>query len=267
MFQPESGHGIMWAHNNADATVGFILILILKMDLTESRHWSKCKACLSRLTRQFFFLSTENHHWFPELMLWHLGSGSVTNYCTMWQTSFWTTALAHVVTFVWCSVFYERTSILFQAMFVLTRQHDLSTTADIPTPLFGFTHSVSSPSLAFPSVLNSLTGNVLLYLTLNSHHRHRQIVHLSFFYFTLKAPENYYYLHFHVSQTFREHMMSSENYAANKVKAAWRWSTQQAAQRDLLTLTTESWLPLRCILKGSGWSGSRFGALCKATAL
>lgn len=65
----------------------------------------------------------------------------------------------------------------------------------------------------------------------------------------------------------REQMMSRENYAANKAKAAWRWNTQQAAQRDLLTLTTESCAPLRCILRGSGWCGSGFGALCKATAL
>lgn len=38
MFKQETGHGNMRAHNNAQAVVGFILILIPKTDLTESSH-------------------------------------------------------------------------------------------------------------------------------------------------------------------------------------------------------------------------------------
>lgn len=125
----------------------------------------------------------------------------VTNCCTLWQTSMLTTALVHVVTFVECSVFLRADIVPFQAIFVLTRRHDLSTTADIPALLFGLAHPISSPSsVPFPSVLNSLTGNGLLYLTLNS--QHGQTVHLSFCLSFSMRQMTATVCFFHLSQSF-----------------------------------------------------------------
>lgn len=147
MFQQESGHGIMWAYNNADAMAGFILILTVKRDLTERRLWSKCKACLDSSPRRQCSLNYCCGIW-----VWAVWLTTVL----LWQTSLWTAALDHVDTFVWCSGFCERT-------FVSTDKQDLSSTTDVPVPQFGFTHSVSSPSLEFLAVPNTLTENVLLY--------------------------------------------------------------------------------------------------------
>lgn len=80
------------------------LILILRMDLTESSHWSKCKACLDGFPKQVS-LSTENRHGSLSWCCGIWGLGCVT-ILALWQTSLWTP----VVTFVWCSVFCEWTS-------------------------------------------------------------------------------------------------------------------------------------------------------------
>lgn len=101
MFQQESGHGIMWAYNNAHAMAGFILILIVKTDLTERSLWSKRKACLDSFPRRQCSLNYCCGIW-----VWAVWLTTVL----LWQTSLWTAALAHVDTFVWCSGFCEWTS-------------------------------------------------------------------------------------------------------------------------------------------------------------
>ena len=160
MFQQESGHGIMRAHNNADAVVGFILILILRMDLTESSHSSKCKACHNQFPREFFsfFFVHVKPLGFLELVLWFLGLCCVTNCCTPWQMSLWTTAWAHVVTFVWCSFLCEADIIRFQCNICL---NTLTWFVNQCRHSFTSIWVYASPSLVpFPSVPNSLTGNV-----------------------------------------------------------------------------------------------------------
>lgn len=65
MFQQESGHGIMWAYNNADAAVGLFLILIVKMDLAEWSLWTKHKACRDSFPRYQYSL-----HYCCDIWVW-----------------------------------------------------------------------------------------------------------------------------------------------------------------------------------------------------
>lgn len=180
-----------------------ILILTLRMDVTKSSHCSKCKACLGGFPRQFYlnFFCPQRSTMSPWVNAEISGFG-LCDYLLFFVTNIFVNnsiGCGHLCVefcFLWADI------VLFQAIFVLTLQHNLSSTADIPTPLFGFTHSVSSPSLVSPSVLNSLTGNVLLNLTLNSQHRHRQCVHL--YYFLLNAPDDDCYLCFPSSSKFKQ---------------------------------------------------------------
>lgn len=64
--------------------------------------------------------------------------------------------------FLWVDI------VLFQAVFVSTDQEDLSSPTDIPVPQFGFTHSVSPPSLAFLSALNTLTEYSIWHLIVST---------------------------------------------------------------------------------------------------
>lgn len=158
MFQQESGHGIMWAYNNADAMAGFILILTVKRDLTERRLWSKCKACLDSSPRLQCSLNYCCGIW-----VWAVWLTTVL----LWQTSLWTAALDHVDTFVWCSGFCERT-------FVSTDKQDLFNLG---------LHTLFLPPL-LSSSLSQILWQKMFYsiLTLNS--QHRQIVHHFLFFFS-----------------------------------------------------------------------------------
>lgn len=67
MLQQESGHGIVWALNNADASGGIHPNPpTVKSALTERSLWSKRQACLDNLLRQPAF---------PEIFLRYLGLG------------------------------------------------------------------------------------------------------------------------------------------------------------------------------------------------
>lgn len=129
---------------------------------------------------------------FLELLLWYLGLGCVTNHCTFVTDVFVNSSfgsrghLCVMFWFLWVDI------ILFQAIFVSTDKQDLSSTTDVPVPQFGFTHSVSSPSLEFLAVLNTLT--------LNS--QHRQIVHHFLFFCHYHQGSTAFWTIFHLPQSF-----------------------------------------------------------------
>lgn len=177
---------------------------------------------------------------FFEIILWPFSG--ISNCRTLWQTSLWATASAYVFTFR-AVLSYPWTFIaLFQAIFVLTRQQDLSTTADIPAPLFRFTHSVSSPSLVFAPPLCPKLSDRKCFTLFDFEQSAQTPTNCPSFLFHSESTGRlllFVFSFFHKVSAVKEDMMSSGNYAANRVKAAWRWNTQQASQRDLLTLTTE----------------------------
>lgn len=155
----------------------------------------------------------------------------------------------------------------FQAVFVPSRKHNLSTTADIPPCFCSGRHTQFPPPfppflklsdrkcftpLDFEQSAQTLTNcPSSIFLVHCRRTRGRPPFALPFF---LKRP------------AVSDYMMSSENYAENKVSmAARRWNTQHVAQRDLLTLTTEPTSPM--YFKGLWLIWKLLYALCKATAL
>lgn len=126
MFQQESGHGIMWAYNNKDATVGFILILIVKTDLNERSLWSKCKACLDSSPRRQYSLNYC-------CGIWVLGCVTPSlcdkRPCEQQQWLMRTPLCDVLLSVNGCPNDWSPID-----------QQDLSSTADTPVPQYGFTH-------------------------------------------------------------------------------------------------------------------------------
>lgn len=91
---------------------------------------------------------------FLELLLWYLGLGCVANHCTFVTNVLVNSSIGsrgHLCVMFW---FLWVDIVLCRTIFASTDKQDLSSTADIPVPQSGFTHSVSSPSLEFLAVLN-----------------------------------------------------------------------------------------------------------------
>lgn len=141
MLQQESGHGIVWALNNADASGGIHPNPhTVQSALTEWSLWSKRQACLDNLLRQPAF---------PEIFLRYLGLGLCDEHRREelhWDgTSFFFFFLRSQIT--------RLSSRVLSQQATRKRRHPLQS-----HQVFIFTHFVSSTSLGFFLVLNTLEG-------------------------------------------------------------------------------------------------------------
>lgn len=146
---------------------------------------------------------------------WHHGDFILLTHLQSTVTTMWQTFLKKkTTTWLWsllCGALFGAT------IFVLTLGQDLSSTADIPTPLFGFTPF--PPPLFLPHCPKFLERKVLL----NCQHRRRQFVHLSFLLYTECTRGLLLFVFPFFPQSFNSiREICRENHAANKVKADWR---------------------------------------------